>query len=159
MSTNKLAAMCCSLLALPIVAGCSTAPAVDYGSLGLVDVTGTVTLDGQPLEYAVITFEDPTTSQYSYGLTDAEGKYTMQLDSDQNGVMPGSKVVRISTTRKILGLNSMEEGGEEAESDGPGERRKSADEELVPEQYNSQSTLTAEVSSSQSTFDFDLMSK
>ena len=51
---------------------------------------------------AVVTF-DGDDGQFSYGLTDAAGHYTLQFDSVKQGVKTGKKTVRISTTRKILG--------------------------------------------------------
>lgn len=143
------------------VAGCSTAPSADYSKLGLVNVSGTVTLDGVPLDAAVVTFEDPQTSQFSYGQTDSSGNYSLQLDSVQSGVVPGKKVVRISTTRKIPGLNDGEEGSAEEESgevepDGKGATVPERKSELVPEKHNKKSELTVDVSAANTTFDFDL---
>jgi len=134
--------------------GCSTGPATDYGKLDLVDVSGIVTLDGQPLPDAVVTFEDPATGQFSYGMTDLSGYYTLQLDSQEDGVVAGEKIVRISTSRKILGLNSDEEGG--SEEGGEEEGVSVSAEEIVPAKYNEQSELKANVSASETTFDFDL---
>jgi hypothetical protein len=55
------------------------------------------------------------------------------------GVMPGAKIVRVSTTHKNLGLNTKEEGamGEIAKF----ERAV----EVVPPKYNKKSTLQVEV--------------
>ncbi len=141
--------------------GCGVTPQTDYGKLGLVDVSGLITLDGRALPYAVVTFENPETGQFSYGQTDESGSYTLQLDSEMNGVVPGEKLVRISTTRKILGLNvgegeSNEEGEEEGDGD-PGESDSSI--ELVPEKYNKNSELKVTVSDSKTEFNFDLLSK
>jgi hypothetical protein len=141
------------LSAVLLLAGCGTAPSAGYDSIELLDVSGTVTLDGQPLPNAVVTFEAED-GQFSYGLTDSSGHYRLQLDSEMDGVRPGTKTVRISTTRKILGLNSDEEGGDaptdEANDEPAGER--------VPAKFNSESTLVADVSPSQTTFDFELQS-
>lgn len=142
-------------LLLLITSGCSTVPATDYGKLGLVEVSGTITLDGQPLADAVVTFEDPTSGQFSFGKTNSSGVYELQLDSEMWGVVPGPKLVRISTTRKILGLNSDEEGGSEEGEEGPAAPRVV---EAVPEKYNTKSELQVTVSESETTFDFDLKS-
>lgn len=122
----------------------------DYSQLKLVNATGTVTLDGQPLAGAVITFDAPD-GQFSFGQTDSGGNYSLQLDSEQRGVTPGEKTIRISTTRKILGLNATE-GGEDDPS-----QSKSA-EEKVPDKYNKNSELKITVSSDKSRYDFDLKS-
>lgn len=130
-------------------AGCG-GPKSDYSQLNLVQVTGTVTMNGRPLPNAVITFDAPD-GQFSYGLTNASGAYALQIDSQMKGVTPGDKVVRISTARRILGLNSSEEGeaGPVAE--------KSAREE-VPARYNTSSELNVTVSADQPRHDFDLSS-
>lgn len=126
---------------------------MNYRSVELVPASGTVTLDGQPLPNAVVTFEDAE-GQFSYGLTDADGDYELQFDSAVSGVRPGPKTVRISTTRKILGLNTEEEeGGEESGA------KAAAPKELVPEKYNRQSELTVEVTPDRTRYDFDLKSR
>ena len=150
----------CSLLILS--AGCSTVPSTDYSNLGLVDVSGKITLDGEALVAAVVTFENSENGQFSFGQTDSYGKYTLQLDSVKNGVTPGTKVVRISTTRKILGLNDSEdiESAEDGEAQADGDQAvPEMKQELVPDKYNRKSELTVEVSASDTTFDFDLTSK
>lgn len=148
------------LSVLSVVAGCSTAPQADYGAVELIAASGTITLDGQPLADAVVSF-DAEDGQFSYGQTDDSGKYVLQLDSVKKGVTPGKKTVRISTTRKILGLNTDEEGGAEAsgETESGAPATNSSDTERVPEKYNQKSELTAEVTSEQTTYDFELSSK
>jgi hypothetical protein len=131
--------------------GCG-GPKADYGQLDLVKAGGTVTLDGQPLADAVVSF-DASDGQFSYGLTDAGGHYSLQVDSEMKGVTPGEKTVRISTTRKILGLNASE-GASEAD---PATQLKA--DEKVPEKYNKNSELKITVGSDKTTYDFDLKSK
>lgn len=141
-----------------LLAGCSATNSIDYGKVSLVDVSGTVTLDGQPLAAAVITFEDPSTGNFSFARTDASGQYTLQFDSEKDGVTPGRKVVRLSTTRSILGLRG-EEGEETGESPSEGSA-KSAErkQELVPDCYNTTSKLNVEITTESGTVDFDLKS-
>ncbi len=141
-----------SIGSLLMFLGCG-GPVADYSMVDLVNTGGTVTLDGSPLVGAVVTFEDPTDDTFSYGLTDANGKYTLQFDSEMKGVKTGKKVVRISTTKKILGLNSAPS----AEGGDPDAKR--TDKELVPEKYNKKSTLEIEVTKGAVQFDFDLQSK
>jgi len=157
------------------VVGCGGPPSADYSKVDLLSVDGTVTLDGKPLANAVITFENPDDSTFAYALTDASGGYELRFDSVMMGCTPGTKVVRISTTRRIPGLNGGEgeEGGEsggEGEGDlGEGEMaEESGDEdggaaasrggELVPSQYNRESELTVEVAPGSLHHDFDLVS-
>lgn len=130
--------------------GCG-GPAADYSSLKLVNATGTVKLDGQPLPDAVVTFDAPD-GQFSYGLTDSGGRYSLQIDSEMRGVTPGEKTVRISTTRKILGLNASEG---ESEGDPAGAK---ASAEKVPTKYNKDSELKVTVTPDKTQYDFDLKS-
>jgi hypothetical protein len=141
------------LLNLALLCGCEGAPASNYDGLGLVPVSGKITLDGQPLPNAVVTFDAPD-GQFAYGLTDANGQYSLQVDSVAKGCPPGPRVVRVSTARKILGLNSSEEGGQEG-GEGP---PKPKAEERVPAKYNKDSDQKVEVSKGTTSYDFDLKS-
>ncbi len=148
----------CAMLTLVLVAGCSE-ERIDYSSVDLINASGKVTLDGAPLAGAVITFETAD-GLMSYGMTNDSGTYTLQFDSVKNGVTPGKKTVRISTTRKILGLNAAEgEGGQEGGEDEGSESQPQAKAvEKVPAKYNSTSELTVDVTAGQTTYDFDLKS-
>ncbi len=157
MSMRSRALGCLWVLSFAIASGCDSKPKADYSKLGLVTVSGRVTLDGQPLARAVITFDDVQDGTFSFGQTNSSGNYKLRLDSDMMGVKPGRKIVRISTSRKILGLNSSESGSESG-SDEPAEKSERA-KELVPSRYNKKSELTADVSASNQTFDFELNSK
>lgn len=144
------------MVAIAMSSGCESKPKAIYGTLGLVSVSGRVTFDGQPLAKAVITFDDAQDGTFSYGQTDSNGNYKLRLDSDMMGVKPGKKIVRISTTRKILGLNSSEEGGE-SNSEG-GTAKPESPKELVPDKYYKKSELTADVTASNKSFNFELTS-
>jgi len=143
--------------------GCSATNQMDYGKVELVSVSGTVTLDGKPLAGAVITFDNTENGTFSFARTDSSGGYTLQFDSEKNGVLVGKKTVQISTTRTVLGL-AGEEGEETGDSgeatSGEGEEAAPAEkkEELVPACYNTESKLTVEVTASTTTFNFDLKS-
>lgn len=127
-------------------AGCGGAPSADYGKLGLVQIAGQVTLDGQPLNNASIRFVD-TDGTYCVGTTDALGHYTMMLDSRKSGVIPGQKTVIISSQ-----VSPSESAG--AADDDPDAKPKSP--ETVPECYNKNSKLAIAVTTSDSAMDFDL---
>jgi len=138
--------------------GCG-GPKGNYSLVDLVKGHGTITLDGQPLPDAVVTFEDPADDTMSYAKTDAQGNYTLQFDSEMSGVKVGKKVVRISTTRRLLALASKP-GEEEGEADGdPDAVGKKKPIELVPDKYNKSSELTAEVVQGTTRYDFALQSK
>ena len=145
-----------SLVCCLFFAGCSATNSIDYGKVTLVNVSGTVTLDGQPLAGAVVTFENQETGTMSFARTNSSGSYTLQFDSDKDGVTPGRKLVRFSTTRTILGLRG-EDGAEEGEASTEG-AQSDRKQEQVPECYNGKSTLTVEITEDSTTVDFDLKS-
>lgn len=144
-ASRGLAAVCLFALA----AGCGGPPSADYGSLGLVEISGTVTLDGQPLSGALVKFVAPDET-YCTGITDRSGHYTMMLDSRKSGVIPGEKLVQISSRTP-----PSEEGGGELEED-PDAKPKEP--EKVPACYNKDSVLKIKVTASDSAMDFDLKS-
>ena len=130
------------LAAVLAAAGCG-GPKPDYSSLNLTDVSGTVTLDGAPLEGAEVRFYDAgDRSRYAYGRTDADGFYTLNYDSRMEGVKPGPKEIFISTSAG--GANDPQTGGPER----------------VPARYNKKSTMTETVEpGGAQTFDYALTSE
>jgi hypothetical protein len=131
--------------------GCNGGVQADYDKLGLVEISGTVTLDGQPLSGAVVMFEAPDTT-FCYGTTDASGRYTLKLNSEKTGVVPGEKVVRISTTART-GEESINNGDEEDPDEKPADGA-----EKVPACYHADSKITVQVTESDANFNFDLLS-
>ena len=119
--------------------GCSPVRQTDYSDIDLVDVTGRVTLDGQPLPNATVAFESLDITA-STGRTNADGEYRLMFNSEKSGCTTGEKVVRVSMS-----------AGEEEDPDAPRD-----DLIKIPARYNHQSELTATVSSSFTEFDFDL---
>jgi hypothetical protein len=112
------------------------------GSDGLVTVTGTVTLDEEPLEDAFIEFTPQVQGgSMSYGRTDASGHYEMMFSLNKMGAMPGENIVRITTA--------------DVGDEGAGNTR-----ERVPARYNQNSELRVEVVDGKSnSFDFELTSE
>ncbi len=145
--------------AYSIVSGCSNGPQPDYSNLGLVEVSGRVTLDGQPLPNAAIFFVNEADKTHCYGVTDEVGKYAMMLNNQKSGVIPGTKRVEITTGKNPLGEasgNTTEEtGGEDEDPDASPRRRKN---EKVPACYNDRSKLKVEITKHESALDFDLKS-
>ncbi len=133
-----------------LLTGCG-GPTADYAKLGLVEISGTVTLDGKPVEGAAVYFYEPD-ERYCFGVTDAAGRYTAMLNSEKSGVTPGEKRVEITTASNPLGEAAalMEEIDPDEGGDG--------DEELIPSAYNSASKLTVTIESSDSALDFELKS-
>lgn len=129
------------------VLGCSGGRG-DYRGLELIPVTGTVTLDGQPLAGACVVFESPDRT-FSEGTTNAAGDYALRYSSEQAGAKPGRKIVRIRG--RVSGEGDVFDGGRgEAPSACP---------EPLPACYNVRSVLSATVAAEHRRFDFALRSK
>lgn len=128
--------------------GCGGPLATDYSGLNLVEVSGRVTLDDDPLPGAMVIFESEDQT-YSYGRTDDSGRYELMFNSEKSGVRPGPKIVRITTGP------AGEESGIEPDE---GEESPAPPPMTIPARYNTRSELTAEVSAERRRFDFDLRS-
>jgi len=77
-----------TLLATGSAVGCS------QGTISTVSVTGVVRLEGEPVpnvEVAFISSESPM----AFGITDAEGKYSLATRRYGEGVAPGEYTVKI----------------------------------------------------------------
>ena len=116
------------------------------GDSDLGRVTGTIHLDGQPLQDAMVTFY-PIASESavksgdrggaSYGRTDANGEYELIYSRTKKGAEIGEHRVVITT---------LEEGG--GGDYGPGTPEK------LPKKYNVETALTAEVKPGSNVIDF-----
>jgi len=140
-----------AIITSAVVNGCGDPFDVDYGDLNLATVSGTVTLDDKPLAGARVIFESPDQT-YSYGITDNSGSYTLMFNSEQNGVTPGEKVVRITMGGALDEPES--EDVDESDSEEPSVPSGVA----IPERYNRKSTLAETVASGSQSFDFELKS-
>lgn len=121
---------------------------VGCGSDGpdLAEVTGTVTIDGKPVHGAMLTFvPEAAGGSPSYGVTDAEGNYSLMFTQDKNGAMLGKHNVEIETRR--LTKDDMAEGVAPPEF------------VPVPKKYKQTGALTAEVKDEDNDIDFALESK
>jgi hypothetical protein len=106
-------------------------------------VSGTVTLGGQPLTDAEVTFA-PESGRPSAGRTDSSGRYELSYVMRTKGAKVGKHRVFI---------------GWPPDDDDDGAARKTADRPKIPARYNRQSELTADVKSGSNTYDFKLESK
>lgn len=102
-------------------------------------VTGVVTLDGEPLADAVLTFEPMEEARPSYGKTDSSGRYELYYTDDNPGATIGKHRVRITTASS---------GGED-EAPTP---------EKLAAKYNMKTELSADVAPGKNTIDFPLES-
>lgn len=149
----RLLALPCSLCALCLISlcGCGGKPA---GYPDTAPVTGTVTLDGAPLEGASISFAPPK-GRASGGTTDAEGKYELSYIGAVKGAMLGAQRVMIS--KRVPDLDYV-----------PSARERSALQgeefippliETIPERYRGKSSeLSAQVTDTDNVVDFALTS-
>ena len=154
------------LAALGLLIGCSGGGSADVGA---VSVSGTVTLDGQPVEGATVAFSPAgQEGRSATGKTDASGKFTLTTVEAGDGAVPGSYAVVVT---KITGGATMQDprgqGGEltpeqqEAIKAAAQGKTPEAKNEL-PEKYAAANTsgLTADVAGSGSNeFTFDLKSE
>lgn len=120
----------------------------------LAIVTGKVTLDGEPVAHAQLTFKPPATGSggsTAYGVTDNQGNYTLQYSRDARGALPGQYEVVIESPPKPS-------KSEIAELKAAGENVPETAINL-PAKYSQPGELTAEVKSGSNAIDFTLLSK
>lgn len=127
-----------ALLTAMFVLGCGG------GRSDLGRVAGVVTLDGQPLPNATLMFQPDSAGPASYGMTDAQGKYTMMYDQSTQGAVIGTHTVRITT---------FQEGDKEA--DPP----IAPSAEILATRFNRESELRQEVQPGNNSIDFALESQ
>lgn len=125
-------------LALLFLVGC-------FGSGGpeLGKVTGTVTLDKLPLADATVSLVPVEGGRTTIGITDQNGKFTIQFAAGTTGALVGEHRVTITTgSPPVIGDNGRVED--------PGIPEK------VPAKYNEQTQLVRTVQSGGNDFQFDL---
>jgi hypothetical protein len=121
-----------SILILSIVClGCGSQDTPPLGR-----VSGTVTLDGAPVQGAGLEFIADA-GGVAYGKTDASGNYYMSFGTSRTGAVVGKNRVRITSNDKVT------VGGKKYEST-----------ELFPPKYNRDSEQFVEVDAGSNTFDF-----
>jgi hypothetical protein len=123
------------LMATAFAAGCDSKP---KGMPELAPVSGTVTMDGQPLANVLVVLRSQQ-GAVSMSVTDEHGRYQSKYLSRFAGAGLGKTAVEIS------GLPTS------AEDPTPSV--------TVPPQYNTQTKLTVDVQKGTNTFDFPLTSK
>ena len=134
----RLARRLTLLIGLLLVAGCGTTSDMPE----VAPVRGKVTLNGKPLIMAKIIFAPVEGGQSSEAVTNANGEYDLVYKRDIMGAKVGKHKVMITTFElpevtddgKVLGGKP----------------------ELVPPQFNSQTTLEKEVKPEENVIDFTL---
>lgn len=125
--------VCCLILTacIPVLAGCSKSDRPPLGA-----VAGVVTLDGQPLQEALVLFTPDGPGRTSRALTNAEGRYELAYLRDIMGADLGRHTVRIMTV-------TDDNGGKER----------------LPKRYHAATMLEATVEPGDNALDFALTSK
>jgi hypothetical protein len=108
----------------------------------LASVSGTVKLDGRPLEGAAVIFTPVAGGRPAGGRTDASGYYELVYTEDSDGAVLGEHSVRITTFQ----AGDPDEGIARVP-------------EKVPAKYNTQSELKKTVEDDDNVIDFELDSK
>jgi hypothetical protein len=128
--------------------GCLLLACWGCGRSDLGTVSGTVTLDGQPLEGAQVVFMPQGEGAPSYGQTDAQGLYSLTHTSGHPGALIGSHTVSISVEEEEeYDASGSDQGSVTEEPDKPNK---------VPARYNEDTELTADVQAGDNTVDFPL---
>ena len=132
------------------------------GGAGTVDVSGTVTYKGKPVEGASVIFA-PTDSggKSAAGTTDAQGHFTLTTLEAGDGAVPGAYAVTISKVEGGAAAGGTQTEEEAYESAFPGSDTEEAAEakDLLPAKYKTAATskLTATVEASgENDFPFEL---
>lgn len=99
----------------------------------LGEVSGTITLDGQPLEGVIVVFK-PESGRAATGTTDASGQYTLEFSYQVPGCKVGNNKVHLEWP---LGATNAK---------------------VLPSRYTTASELAADVKSGENTLDFKLES-
>lgn len=138
-----------------MLAGCGGAP-TDLPELG--QVSGVVTLDGNPLEGATVTFLPQTGSgNASRAATAADGSYELVYSGMNVGAVIGNHRITI-----VLGEEGQPEIPEGVDLDNLSEEQ--ANQYLstgpsLPVRYNDETELVAEISAGPNTVNFELTSE
>lgn len=74
-----------------------------------VKAEGVVTLDGNPVDAADLTFISETTNYHATGHSDAQGKFTLTAFQEKPGAVPGNYRVEVNKTIVGSGTGAQEE--------------------------------------------------
>ena len=132
---HRYSLACVGLLGAACLVGCNDGP------FKFADVSGVVTLDGQPLADAMVRFnpkrsgDSPMVGPSSFAVTDAEGRFDLKTHQGNYGAVVGPHVVSVSTyAAEPVDLQNSDE-------------IRVLSKERVPKRYRSPSELTIDVPS------------
>ena len=155
---RSLSACCWSAVLAVFCWGCSGGTPVPEYAGRLVPVTGTVTLDGQPLAGASIVFHPDAKVQggeNAFGTTEPDGSYELQTIVVGHGPKPGAvPATYVVTIHKVTMPDGSPVPADMTDADAESEGAKS----VVPARYTQmeQSPLKVEVAAGGGTHDFEL---
>ena len=138
LTLSRLAATASALL-LTVGCGSGTTPELGY-------VEGTITLDDQPLEGAMVMFNPAGKGRPSGAVTDVEGWYELTYSSSAMGALVGEHDVTIRTYQ-----------APDPYAEDPAAKQGVA--EKVPAKYNARTELTKTVEPTEQVIDFQLDSE
>jgi hypothetical protein len=131
-------------LAVGLLSGCGG------GAAGLYGISGTVKVDGAPLEKGTISFEAAEGQRTSSGAVISGGNFTIPADHG----LPEGKF------RVVVHAPTPGTGGGKAAADAPPGEGPPPPKELIPPDWNESSTHTIEVKKGGPfTFSFDITTK
>jgi hypothetical protein len=134
---------------------CGCGSSDDRPELG--QVTGTITMDGQPLVGTVVVFS-PDNGRPARGKTDAEGKYELTYIGETRGAKIGHHRVEIAPNEEGEDESEIEAATAGEDVSAPNTSVKPG-KISVPSRYNTDSVLEADVKAGENVFDFKLESQ
>ncbi|QDT63880.1 transthyretin-like family protein [Calycomorphotria hydatis] len=134
MSTQRVARGMFLISSALMFAACGPSNQPELGT-----VRGQITLNGEPLTDAIIKFY-PQSGRPSSGKSDENGEYKLTYTSQRSGALIGDHRVEIS----------------KPSGDWDGENELTPEANLIDQKYNSNSTLSATVTSGSNQIDFEL---
>jgi hypothetical protein len=95
MTAHRFYFIAVMVLFAPATCGCSAKPYQDQRPK-VVPVHGVVRFNGKPLDGARVTFSNTAAGISAYGVTDAEGKFTLTTFEPGDGAAPGHYQITVS---------------------------------------------------------------
>lgn len=155
MKTNKQTFLTVALSILVLnLSGCGGNG--DRPELG--HVTGTVTLDGEPVSGTVVVFY-PDNGRPARGKTDLDGKYELTYIHKTLGSKVGHNRVEIAPNEEGENEEDEDEEAGDTEDVGAAKRPRTSRKAVIPARYNTKSELEADVQPGENVFDFKLESQ
>lgn len=122
------------LVVCPLLFGCGGGPP-------LGQVSGKVTIGGNPVPEATVTFQPVGSGRPSSAITNESGEYSLKYTADLDGALVGEHIVDISTAKVYEPIMD--------------ESERKVIPEKFPETFNVDSELKVEVKPGSNVFNFD----